>query len=132
MNASALLNDLTRSGIHLEPRGDRLHVEDPGAAVTPEIRQRLIENKAELMALLKPDLPAGAAAAYKRLKQQLAEHPTTRFACETLPDKGDNYVLLAVGVKGAGFAVLRIRKERFDGFELLKMVHRWNHGSKSA
>jgi len=43
-----------------------------------------------------------------------------------LPDEGGDHILMAVGVKGAGFAVLRMPRKKFDGFELLELVHRWN------
>ncbi len=34
--------------------------------------------------------------------------------------------MLAVGVKDAGFAVLRIPKDKVDGFQLLELIAKWN------
>ncbi len=130
MNAATLLlAELTRSGVRLEPRGDKLHVSPPPGMDTGELRQKIKAHKAELLAALKrtKPLPTGAASAYGRLKRTLAEHPNIRFASEVLPDKGDDYILMAVGVKGAGFAVLRMPKAKFDGFKLIEMVERWNN-----
>jgi len=70
-------------------------------------------------------LPPHLHGAYKRLEQQLAEHPSQRFACEVLTPDADP-VLVAVCVRGAGFATLRITRERYDEGKLLEMVHRWN------
>lgn len=78
-----------------------------------------------------PELPAGVARAYTRLARTLVENPSLRFACENLPDGGGDYTLLAVGVKGAGYATLRMPKKKFDGFRLIKMVDRWNHEGRN-
>ncbi len=53
MNASTLLAELNRSGIRLERRGDKLHVEPPPGMDTVALRQRLTEHKAELLEALK-------------------------------------------------------------------------------
>jgi hypothetical protein len=52
MTALELLNDMRTRDIRLECRGDKLHVDAPKGAVTPEIRATLLEHKAELLALL--------------------------------------------------------------------------------
>ncbi len=130
MNAPTLLAELTRSGIRLERRGDKLHVQPPPGTDIPALRQKLAGHKAELLAMLKREplpLPAGVACAYTRLGRTLAKTPGMTFACEVLPDKGDDYVLTAVGVNGAGYAVLRLPRKKFDGFKLIEMVYRWNH-----
>ncbi len=189
MSVSALLAELTRSGIHLERRGDKLHVQPPPGMDTVALRQRLAEHKTELLEALKtktcdktallarckiackdlpiepvelyaamddgdrkaspsletlrafaesiceskqrepgePELPAAMARAYGRLGHTLAENTSLRFACENLPDEGDDYILMAVGVKDAGFAVLRMPRKKYDGFRLIEMVDRWNH-----
>jgi hypothetical protein len=55
MTATVLLIDLSRSGIVLEARGDRLHVEAKPGTITDDLRRLLIEHKAELLAeLAKP------------------------------------------------------------------------------
>ena len=51
MNAIPLIRELTAAGIRLQARGDRLHIDAPAGAVTPELRQRLTEHKADLLAL---------------------------------------------------------------------------------
>jgi len=61
MNAETLLNDLTRRGVRLEPRGDRLHVEAPNGVLSHQDREALREWKPDLMALLSTDaLPTSA------------------------------------------------------------------------
>lgn len=57
MTAAALLAEVARSGVRLTVRGDRLHVEARAGIVTPAMRDRLAEAKAELIALLKPTPP---------------------------------------------------------------------------
>jgi TubC N-terminal docking domain len=47
-----LLRDLTRSGVRLERRGDRLHVEAPAGTLTADLRQVLTDRKAELLGVL--------------------------------------------------------------------------------
>ncbi len=128
MNASALLAELTRSGVRLEPRGDMLHVSPPPGMDTEELRRKIKPHKAALLSELgrAKELPAGVSSAYTRLARTLAETPSMTFACETLPDEGGDHILMAVAVRGAGYAVLRMPKAKFDGFKLIEMVDRWN------
>lgn len=51
MSALALIRQCRDAGIRLQARGDRLHVEASPGAVTPELRRRLVDHKAELLAL---------------------------------------------------------------------------------
>lgn len=51
MSAVALIRQCHDAGIRLQARGDRLHVVAPAGTVTPELRQRLTEYKADLLAL---------------------------------------------------------------------------------
>jgi len=51
MSAVQLIRECRDAGIRLQARGDRLHVEAPAGSVTPQLRQRLVEYKAELLAL---------------------------------------------------------------------------------
>ena len=51
MNAVSLFQQCHAAGIHLEARGDRLHVDAPAGSVTPELRQALADQKADLFAL---------------------------------------------------------------------------------
>ena len=52
MTVTAMLADLHRSGIRLEARGDRLHVEARPGTITADLRRLLTEHKAELLAEL--------------------------------------------------------------------------------
>ncbi len=51
MNAISLIRDCRAAGIHLQARGDHLHVEAPAGSITPELRLALTEHKADLLAL---------------------------------------------------------------------------------
>ena len=51
MSAVQLIRQCRDAGIRLQARGDRLHVDAPAGAITPELRQRLTEYKVELLAL---------------------------------------------------------------------------------
>jgi hypothetical protein len=51
MSAIELIRQCRAAGIRLQARGDRLHVEAPVSSVTPELRQALIDHKADLLAL---------------------------------------------------------------------------------
>lgn len=57
MTAADLLAEVTRVGVRLTVRGDRLHVEARAGTVTPAMRDRLADAKAELVALLTPTRP---------------------------------------------------------------------------
>lgn len=57
MTAADLLAEVTRVGVRLTVRGDRLHVEARAGTVTPAMRNRLADAKAELIALLTPTRP---------------------------------------------------------------------------
>ncbi len=52
MNASALLSELRRRDIQLRAEGSELRCSAPPGALTPELRERLREHKADLLALL--------------------------------------------------------------------------------
>lgn len=52
MTATAILSELAASGIRVEVRGDRLHVEAPPGAVTSELRSMLAAHKAAIIAAL--------------------------------------------------------------------------------
>jgi hypothetical protein len=107
---------------------EALDAEDLAANPSPESLRAFAESIAERKP--KP-LPAGVSRAYTRLGRTLVETPSLRFACESLPDEGGDYALLAVGVKDAGFAVLRMPKEKFGhGFLLIEMVDRWNNEAR--
>lgn len=52
MIAATLIRELADTGIRLSADGDRLHVEAKSGTLTPELRQRLTANKADLLAAL--------------------------------------------------------------------------------
>jgi TubC N-terminal docking domain len=51
MSVAELIQQCRDAGIRLQARGDRLHVEAPAGTISPELRQRLTEYKADLLAL---------------------------------------------------------------------------------
>jgi len=51
VSAVALIRQCRDAGIRLQARGDSLHVVAPAGTVTPELRPRLTEHKADLLAL---------------------------------------------------------------------------------
>ncbi|MCI0626796.1 MAG: hypothetical protein L0387_34975 [Acidobacteria bacterium] len=52
MTAAAFIEELTYLGVTLTPEGDRLRYRGPAAVITPELKQRIIEQKAEIIATL--------------------------------------------------------------------------------
>ena len=62
MTGGQVLAVLKSRGVVLEPHGDKLHFRAPIGVLTPELRQAVVENKAEILAHLHdctagPDLP---------------------------------------------------------------------------
>jgi hypothetical protein len=51
MSAIQLIRQCRAAGIYLQARGDRLHIEAPPGSLTPELRQALVDHKADLLAL---------------------------------------------------------------------------------
>jgi hypothetical protein len=49
MSAMEIVNEVRSLGAHIESRGDRLHIDAPAGKITPELKTRLIENKAEIL-----------------------------------------------------------------------------------
>lgn len=70
-------------------------------------------------------LPKGLDEAYTRLRADLSANPGRRFASEVLDPDADP-VLMAVAVRGAGFAALRIARDKYDAGKLIEIVHRFN------
>jgi len=62
MTGGEVLAVLKSRGVVLEPQGDKLHYRAPKGVLTPDLRQALAENKAEVLTLLKdgPDHIASA------------------------------------------------------------------------
>ena len=53
MTAAALLDELQARGAVLTVNGDRIQVEAPRAAITPELRAALVEHKPDILRLLR-------------------------------------------------------------------------------
>ena len=71
MNAAALLAEVHRLGIILEPRGDRLHVEAPRGVLTGEIIEQLRRSKEGVLTLLE-GWPSECLDAEQRFGQRSA------------------------------------------------------------
>lgn len=71
MTAATLIRELADTGVRLSRRGDRLHVEARPGAITPAVRQRLVECKAELLAAL-PE-PAAPVESLRARLRRIAE-----------------------------------------------------------
>jgi hypothetical protein len=52
MNAAELIIELETRGVQIEVTGDRLRVDAPKGAITPELREALVACKAEVLAIL--------------------------------------------------------------------------------
>lgn len=52
MTVMEILNELHSRGVTVEAAGDRLRVDAPKGAVTPELREALAERKTEVLALI--------------------------------------------------------------------------------
>ena len=76
--AGALLMELTRRGIELEPHADRLRYR-PRSAMTPELIGRVKASKAALLAILGATLPVGEPDAERcpDRRPDAARWPTT-------------------------------------------------------
>ncbi len=57
MNTAALLNEVTRRGIKLEPDGDALCYTAPKDVLTPELMAELKAHKTELLGILRSESP---------------------------------------------------------------------------
>ena len=53
MTSSEILTKLDRRGVVLEPNGDKLRYRAPQGALTPELREAITENKAEIISTLR-------------------------------------------------------------------------------
>ncbi len=52
MTAVELLTELRERGIFIETSGNRLRIDAPRGAVTPELREALVEHKSQVIALI--------------------------------------------------------------------------------
>ena len=85
----------------------------------PEVLRAFAESLAAR--LRTGTLPDNLHQAYERLRIELARNPGISFASEVLTPDADP-VLLAVAVRGAGFATLRIARDRYDEGQLLEII----------
>lgn len=76
MTPTALLSELQHQGVILQPRGDKLAF-GPREKVTPELRDRIVKHKEDLLRLLQPDRTL--ADAYRRYWDVSESEPTTTF-----------------------------------------------------
>lgn len=99
--------------------------EDKAAQISGEEGPEVLRAFAESLAarLRTGTLPDNLHQAYERLRIELARNPSIRFASEVLTPDADP-VLLAVAVRGAGFATLRIARDRYDEGQLLEIIDR--------
>ena len=74
MTASSLLSRLHELGVEVKVSGDdRLIIDAPKGAVTPELRSALASHKPELLQILKAEQTAGLAVAAKPIEPVIAE-----------------------------------------------------------
>src|SRR6185295_1994005 len=62
MTARELIAQLQGKGVELKSSGDRLVIDAPKGAITPEVRSALAEHKAELLTILNTPSVANAPA----------------------------------------------------------------------
>lgn len=133
---SNALTELIAAGGRLSVNGESLqyHIPQP----RPGLLEALKADKPRLLPMLRAcealsveigidalELAARIEDAYKRLGHELATHPTIRTAVETLTTDTDP-VLLAMAVRNAGYAVIRIPQARYTPASMLQIIHRWN------
>lgn len=81
-----LIRTLLRSGVRLERRGDRLHVEAPAGTLTADLRQVLTDRKAELLGALAENDDSVSALRVRLLALADAELIGADHFVRTLPD----------------------------------------------
>lgn len=70
MSAIAMIRELADTGIRLSVNGDKLHVQAVPGTITPELRQRLLAHKADLLRAL-----ATSTGLRHVVEYQLADSP---------------------------------------------------------
>jgi hypothetical protein len=91
MTAAELLAELNRRGISLRVQGDRLELDAPRGALTPELRRALADHKAELLRLLADPLADWLAAPVPLHVEPPTSEPTIEDL-EALADRMDSYL----------------------------------------
>ncbi|MEG4573876.1 amino acid adenylation domain-containing protein [Microcoleus sp. N3A4] len=68
MNLHLLLNTLSNQGVKLSSNGSSLEIDAPKGAITPELRNSLIEHKAELILLLRQNSMSASSTSLPIIK----------------------------------------------------------------
>ncbi|MCL1471388.1 amino acid adenylation domain-containing protein [Argonema antarcticum] len=68
MNLHLLLNTLSNQGVKLSTNGSSLEIDAPKGAITPELRNSLIEHKAELILLLRQNSMSASSTSLPIIK----------------------------------------------------------------
>lgn len=106
MNAAELLSTLRESGVSLETAGDRLIVDAPKGAVTPELKEALSTHKSEILAILNiaeneiawrvevmlPQIPNAGPLPFLVAKKGLEFDPNTCHSCGEVLENGSGYI----------------------------------------
>src|SRR2546423_2736083 len=78
MTARELLTELKQKGVDIKANGDRLVIDAPKGAITPELRTSLTEHKSELLTILRapsPEQPAPRPKASSLVSERPVETP---------------------------------------------------------
>jgi hypothetical protein len=74
MTAADLIKDLRQRGLRLRPNGDKLRIEGPARLLTADLRERLTEAKADILAALKREAVPGACSCCGSTRWWLSIH----------------------------------------------------------
>lgn len=118
--AIELLALIESRGARLELRAGR-PVLSRHAVIVPAELDELRRHRAEL----RRELRARAAAARRRRVLELldAAPASTRYAYLTDDSADEHYVIIALAIRDVGSCELWIDRDRYDGFELLELIH---------
>ena len=106
MNTAELISTLRESGVSLETSGDRLIVDAPKGAVTPELKEALSMHKSEILAILHmaeneiawrvevmlPQIPNVGPLPFLVARKGVEFDPNTCHSCGDLLEDGSGYV----------------------------------------
>jgi hypothetical protein len=119
VGAPDLLVRLAAAGVSLSPVGPDRIAAAPSAALNDELRDLIRRHKPELIAHLRRERLAGAAA------DKLRQHPELLRAAQIEPDGADRYlVAVAVRVQDSDIATAILTVPTADGFALLAAFDR--------
>src|SRR2546423_3247074 len=83
MTARELLTELKQKGVDIKANGDRLVIDAPKGAITPELRTSLAEHKSQLLTILRapsPEQPAPRLKASSLVSERPFEAPPPPIA----------------------------------------------------